>query len=288
MSKMGALLEINNLHVSYGAIKALKGVNIEVKEQSITAILGANGGGKSTLLKSISAIVPSEKGAIIFEGEDITKMSTEKITNKGIIHVPEGRQIFGELTVLENLRIGAFTAQAGEVPIKNVYPEFITPKMQGEINKKDKDDSTAKVHLTKKEMIKNNLMRVYDYFPVLKERKNQVALSLSGGEQQMLAIGRGLMSTPKLLILDEPTAGVDVEQRHDLWQYLKKLNQEGKTIILTSHYLEEIQYLCNEIAVINHGKIVAEGTKESFMKDGKSVEDTYLEITRTDNKKNHG
>jgi ABC-2 type transport system ATP-binding protein len=117
----------------------------------------------------------------------------------------------------------------------------------------------------------------------LTEHQNLKFQKLSGGLKR-----RALIHTPELLILDEPTAGVDVEQRHDLWQYLKKLNQEGKTIILTSHYLEEIEYLCNEISIINHGKIVAEGTKEDFMKDGKSVEETYLEITRSDNKKNHG
>jgi ABC-2 type transport system ATP-binding protein len=122
----------------------------------------------------------------------------------------------------------------------------------------------------------------------LTEHQNLKFQKLSGGLKRRAMLGRALIHTPELLILDEPTAGVDVEQRHDLWQYLKKLNQEGKTIILTSHYLEEIEYLCNEISIINHGKIVAEGTKEDFMKDGKSVEETYLEITRSDNKKNHG
>ena len=272
---MGALLEINNLHVSYGAIKALKGVNIEVKEQSITAILGANGGGKSTLLKSISAIVPSEKGAIIFEGEDITKMSTEKITNKGIIHVPEGRQIFGELTVLENLRIGAFTAQAGEVPIKNVYPEFITPKMQGEINKKDKDDSTAKVHLTKKEMIKNNLMRVYDYFPVLKERKNQVALSLSGGEQQMLAIGRGLMSTPKLLILDEPSLGLAPLIVKDIFHIIKQLKDEGLSVLIVEQNALQTLKIADYGYVLQVGDIVKNGSAKDLINDPELIE-AYL------------
>ena len=111
---------------------------------------------------------------------------------------------------------------------------------------------------------------------------------LSGGLKRRAMLGRALIHTPELLILDEPTAGVDVEQRHDLWQYLKELNESGKTIILTSHYLEEIEYLCKEIAIINHGKIVAQGTKEEFTKGGKTVEERYLEITRDDNKKNHG
>lgn len=124
-------------------------------------------------------------------------------------------------------------------------------------------------------------------FDLQKHRKVKFQ-KLSGGLKRRAMLGRALVHTPDLLILDEPTAGVDVEQRHDLWEYLKELNEkEGKTIILTSHYLEEIQYLCNEIAIINNGKIVAEGTKEEFMKGGKSVEQRYLEITREDNKNNH-
>jgi branched-chain amino acid transport system ATP-binding protein len=269
---MGALLEIHDLHVAYGAIKALKGVNIEVKEQSVTAILGANGGGKSTLLKTISSIVQSNEGSIIFDGEDITKMSPEKVTNKGIIHVPEGRQIFGELTVLENLMIGAFTAQAGEVPLKNVYPEIFKKSKHQVPNN---DNQNAKMYLTKKEMIRNNLLRVYDYFPVLKERKNQVALSLSGGEQQMLAIGRGLMSTPKLLILDEPSLGLAPLIVKDIFNIIKQLKEEGLSVLIVEQNALQTLKIADYGYVLQVGEIVKSGLAKDLVNDPELIE-AYL------------
>ncbi|MGS0971760.1 MAG: ABC transporter ATP-binding protein [Candidatus Izemoplasmataceae bacterium] len=272
---MSALLEIQNLNVSYGAIRALKNVKIEVKEQSITAILGANGGGKSTLLKKISGIVDAQSGEIIFDGEDITKMSPEKIANKGIIHVPEGRQIFGDLTVLENLMIGAFTAKGGDVPMKNVFPGIIKQKKQEELDRINKDDQNSIVHLTKKEMIKNNLLRVYDYFPVLKERKNQVALSLSGGEQQMLAIGRGLMSTPKLLILDEPSLGLAPLIVKDIFQIIKQLKEEGLSILIVEQNALQTLKIADYGYVLQVGDIVKEGLSKTLINDPELIE-AYL------------
>lgn len=272
---MSALLEIQNLNVSYGAIRALKNVKIEVKEQSITAILGANGGGKSTLLKKISGIVDAQGGEIMFDGEDITKMSPEKIANKGIIHVPEGRQIFGDLTVLENLMIGAFTAKGGDVPMKNVFPGIIKQKKQEELDRINKDDQNSIVHLTKKEMIKNNLLRVYDYFPVLKERKNQVALSLSGGEQQMLAIGRGLMSTPKLLILDEPSLGLAPLIVKDIFQIIKQLKEEGLSILIVEQNALQTLKIADYGYVLQVGDIVKEGPSKTLISDPELIE-AYL------------
>lgn len=272
---MSALLEIQNLNVSYGAIKALKNVKIEVQEQSITAILGANGGGKSTLLKKISGIVDAQSGEIMFDGEDITKMSPEKIATKGIIHVPEGRQIFGDLTVLENLMIGAFTARGGDVPMKNVFPGIIKQKKQEELDRINKDDKNPKVHLTKKEMIKNNLLRVYDYFPVLKERKNQVALSLSGGEQQMLAIGRGLMSTPKLLILDEPSLGLAPLIVKDIFQIIKQLKEEGLSILIVEQNALQTLKIADYGYVLQVGDIVKEGPSKTLINDPELIE-AYL------------
>lgn len=272
---MSALLEIQNLNVSYGAIKALKNVKIEVQEQSITAILGANGGGKSTLLKKISGIVDAQGGEIMFDGEDITKMSPEKIANKGIIHVPEGRQIFGDLTVLENLMIGAFTAKGGDVPMKNVFPGIIKQKKQEELDRINKDDQNSIVHLTKKEMIKNNLLRVYDYFPVLKERKNQVALSLSGGEQQMLAIGRGLMSTPKLLILDEPSLGLAPLIVKDIFQIIKQLKEEGLSILIVEQNALQTLKIADYGYVLQVGDIVKEGPSKTLISDPELIE-AYL------------
>jgi branched-chain amino acid transport system ATP-binding protein len=269
---MSSLLDIEQLHVSYGAIKALKNVKIEVKEQSITAILGANGGGKSTLLKKISGLVEAEQGAIIFDGEDITKMSPEKIANKGIIHVPEGRQIFGDLTVLENLMIGAFTAQAGEVPVKNINQDVITERLQAELSKVD---ANAKVFLTKKEMIKNNLKRVYEYFPVLEERKNQVALSLSGGEQQMLAIGRGLMSTPKLLILDEPSLGLAPLIVKDIFDIIKQLKEEGLSVLIVEQNALQTLKIADYGYVLQVGEIVKSGPAKDLVHDPELIE-AYL------------
>ena len=173
---MSKLLEIKNLSVSYGVIQALRNININVEEGSIVAILGANGGGKTTLLKKISGLIEAKEGNIVFENQDITNLPAEKITKMGIAMSPEGRQIFGNLSVEENLKIGAFTI---------------------------KKDSVKKI--SKKKMLLSNLEKVYNYFPVLKERKSQISKTLSGGEQQMLAIARALMANPKLLILDEPS-----------------------------------------------------------------------------------
>lgn len=275
MSRMSNLLNIQDLHVSYGAIKALKNVKIEVKEQSITAILGANGGGKSTLLKKISGLVPSEQGEILFDGEDITKMSPEKIANKGIIHVPEGRQIFGDLTVLENLMIGAFTAQAGEVAISNIYEEVASERLKNALKKIDPSDKETKIHLNKKEMIKNNLKRVYDYFPVLEERKHQVALSLSGGEQQMLAIGRGLMSTPKLLILDEPSLGLAPLIVKDIFSIIKQLKEEGLSVLIVEQNALQTLKIADYGYVLQVGEIVKSGKAEALVNDPELIE-AYL------------
>ena len=272
---MSSLLEIQDLHVSYGAIKALKNVKIEVKEQSITAILGANGGGKSTLLKKISGLVASEQGEILFGGEDITKMSPEKIANKGIIHVPEGRQIFGDLTVLENLMIGAFTAQAGEVAISNIYEDVASERLKTELSKMDSSKKDAKVHLTKKEMIKNNLKRVYDYFPVLEERKHQVALSLSGGEQQMLAIGRGLMSTPKLLILDEPSLGLAPLIVKDIFSIIRQLKEEGLSVLIVEQNALQTLKIADYGYVLQVGEIVKSGEAKKLVNDPELIE-AYL------------
>lgn len=255
--KMSNLLTVNNLFVSYGAIKALKDVSITVKEGSITAILGANGGGKSTLMKSISGIVESTSGNIHFNKEDITKLTPEKITNKGIVHVPEGRKIFGELTVYENLMIGAFSAKSQT--LKTTY-------LKGTIKAKYKDKE--EVTLTRKEVIQNNLARVYDYFPVLKERKNQQAASLSGGEQQMLAIARGLMGQPKLLILDEPSLGLAPLIVRDIFNIIRELNEalNLSVLIVEQNALQTLK-IANYAYVLQVGKIVKEDTANTLAND---------------------
>ncbi len=262
---MNPYLEIRNLNVSYGAIQALKNVNINVEKGSITCILGANGGGKSTLLKTISGIVESQKGLIIFDDEDITKLPAEKITDLGIIHIPEGRQIFGELTVFENLMIGAFTLTKGKVK---------TAMLKKRLKEKYKDQEEA--ILTRKEMVENNLERVYEYFPILKERSKQTAASLSGGEQQMLAIGRGLMSAPKLLILDEPSLGLAPIIVRNIFKILKELNQAlGLTVLIVEQNALQTLKIADYAYVLQVGNVVREGSAKELAVDSKLIE-AYL------------
>jgi len=231
------LLDVKDLKVAYGAIEALKGINLKVHEGSIVAILGANGAGKTSLLKKISGLIPANEGTVMFNGEDITKVAPEKITHKGIIQSPEGRQIFGDLTVHENLLIGAFT--------------------------------------TKKDAIKESLERVYKYFPVLKERNDQVALSLSGGEQQMLAIGRALMGKPKLLILDEPSLGLAPLIVKDIFTIVKELNQEGTTVLIVEQNALQTLKIANYAYVLQVGKMIKEGESSVLIKDPELIE-AYL------------
>ncbi|MFH5882058.1 ABC transporter ATP-binding protein [Liberiplasma polymorphum] len=275
---MNKLLEVNDLHVSYGAIQALKGIDLEVHEGSIVAILGANGGGKTTLLKKISGVVPAQKGTVTFNGIDITKTSPEKITNLGIVQSPEGRQIFGDLSVYENLMIGAFTVKQHEVRWPRIYDEVKTPriealyKLQKEQGLKDED---INVLLNRKEMIANNLERVYDYFPVLKERSKQIAQTLSGGEQQMLAIGRALMGTPKLLVLDEPSLGLAPLIVQNIFKIISELNAEGITVLIVEQNALQTLKIADYAYVIQVGKLIKEGKASTLINDPKLIE-AYL------------
>ncbi|MFW6313329.1 MAG: ABC transporter ATP-binding protein [Spirochaetota bacterium] len=235
---MKTLLEVRDLSVSYGAIDALRGVNISVPEGSIVAVLGSNGGGKSTLLKKISGLIPAVSGAVLFDGEEITRLSPERVTRKGIVQAPEGRQIFGELTVLENLQIGAFTV-------------------------KDKAKREA------------NLTKVYGYFPVLRERAAQVSATLSGGEQQMLAIGRALMSSPKLLILDEPSLGLAPLIVRDIFRIVTEFRDEGTTVLIVEQNALQTLKISDYAYVLQVGKVVNEGPAAQLREDPALVE-AYL------------
>ncbi len=235
---MKTLLEIRNLSVSYGAIEALRSVDISVPEGSIVAVLGSNGGGKSTLLKKISGLIPAIGGAVIFDGEDITRLSPERITRKGIVQAPEGRQIFGELTVLENLQIGAFTV-------------------------KEKAAREA------------NLAKVFDYFPVLSERANQISATLSGGEQQMLAIGRALMSSPKLLILDETSLGLAPLIVRDIFRIVTEFRDEGTTVLIVEQNALQTLKISDYAYVLQVGNVVNEGPAAQLREDPALVE-AYL------------
>jgi len=243
---MSKLLVINDLSVSYGVIQALKSVSIEVEEGSIVAILGANGGGKTTLLKKITGLIEATEGSIIFDSEDITKLPAERITQIGIAMSPEGRQIFGNLSVEENLKIGAFTI------------------------KKD-----SKNKLSKKQRLLKNLERVYNYFPVLEERKQQTSKTLSGGEQQMLAIARAIMASPKLLILDEPSLGLAPLIVRDIFKIIKEIKKEGTTILIVEQNALQTLKISDYAYVIQVGEVIMEGLAKDLSSNPKLVE-AYL------------
>ncbi len=243
------MLEIKDLVKVYGtgasAKTAVEHISLTVQKGAFFGLLGPNGAGKSTTIHCITGIAQPTSGQILIDGTDVVKEYKKARTKVGLSPQEFNVDIFATPVQLMDY-IGGYYG--------------IT-----------KDVRDVRI---------NELIKRFD----LEKHRDVKFMKLSGGLKRRAMLGRALVHTPDLLILDEPTAGVDVEQRHDLWAYLKEMNEAGKTIILTSHYLEEIQYLCNEIAVINHGKIVAQGSKEEFMKDGKSIEERYLEITREDNK----
>lgn len=231
-------LSIKGLKVRYGNIQALKGIDIEVKEGRVVAILGANGAGKTSTLRTISGLVPSEEGSIKFYDTDITHMEAEKIAALGIAQSPEGRQIFRDLTVEENLRIGSFT-------------------------------------LKDKAQIAKNYERVYRYFPILKERGNQVASTLSGGEQQMLAIGRALMSSPKILLLDEPSLGLAPLIVRDIFKIISEIKEEGSTVIIVEQNAKQTLKIADYAYVIELGEVSMEGEAAELATNPKLIE-AYL------------
>lgn len=231
-------LSIKGLKVRYGNIQALKGIDIEVKEGRVVAILGANGAGKTTTLRTISGLVSSEEGSIKFYDTDITHMEAEKIAALGIAQSPEGRQIFRDLTVEENLRIGSFT-------------------------------------LKDKAQIAKNYERVYRYFPILKERSSQVASTLSGGEQQMLAIGRALMSSPKILLLDEPSLGLAPLIVRDIFKIISEIKAEGATVIIVEQNAKQTLKIADYAYVIELGEVSMEGEASELATNPKLIE-AYL------------
>jgi len=238
------MLEIKNLVKKYGDKVAVDNISLSIPKGSFFGLLGPNGAGKSTTIHCITGIAQPTSGEIYIDGTDVVKDYKQARTKVGLSPQEFNVDIFSTPVELMDF-MGGYYGITYDVRSKRI----------------------------------EELIKRFD----LEKHRNVKFMKLSGGLKRRAMLGRALVHTPDLLILDEPTAGVDVEQRRDLWAYLKELNEGGKTIILTSHYLEEIQYLCRDIAIINKGKIVAEGTKEDFMKDGKSVEDTYLEITRKDN-----
>lgn len=238
------MLEIKNLTKKYGQKTAVDNISLSIPRGTFFGLLGANGAGKSTTIHCVTGISQPTSGEILIDGTNVVSEYKQARTKVGLSPQEFNVDIFATPVQLMDYMGGYYG-----IP-----------------------------HEERHQRIEELIAR-FD----LEEHRNMKFQKLSGGLKRRAMLGRALVHTPDLLILDEPTAGVDVEQRHDLWQYLKEMNEKGKTIILTSHYLEEIQYLCNEIAIINNGRIIAQGSKADFMKDGKSVEETYLEITRKDN-----
>ncbi len=232
------VLSLKNLETKYGQIRALKGISLDVSEGEIVTLLGSNGAGKSTTLKTISSLVPACGGKVEFYGKDITNAPPHSIVEMGVIHVPEGRRIFKELTVLENLEMGSFTL---------------------------KDDVERK----------RRIERVYELFPVLSDRRKQMGGLLSGGEQQMLAIGRALMTSPKVLLLDEPSMGLAPIIVQEIMNIIKKINGEGTTILLVEQNAKAALKLAHRGYVIETGEIVMEGSADVLSKDD-SIVKAYL------------
>ena len=232
------MLKVDNLHVYYGGIHALKGISLEVPENKIVTLIGANGAGKSTTLRTISSLVPSTSGKITFLGQDITNKTTAAIVKDGITVVPEGRRIFSNLTVLENLKMGAYAR-------------------------------------TDKLGIKKDIDFVYKIFPRLKEREWQTAGTLSGGEQQMLAIGRALMSRPKLMMMDEPSLGLAPLLVKEVFDVIKHIHSDGMTILLIEQNATAALQIADYGYVLETGKIVLEGTGQELA-NNPEVKKAYL------------
>ena len=233
-----SLLKVTDLVVSYGGIEALKGISFEVDEGQIVTLIGANGAGKSTTLRTISGLVPPRDGRIYFEGRDITDFNTQKIVETGIAMVPEGRRVFANLSVLENLRIGAYL-------------------------RKDKEE------------IEEDIRYVYDLFPRLKERSWQLAGTLSGGEQQMLAVGRAVMTRPKLIMMDEPSLGLAPLVVKDIFKIIRTLKSTGMTVLLIEQNANAALHACDYAYVMATGRITTSGTGEELLAS-EAIQEAYL------------
>ena len=233
-----SLLEVKNLVVSYGGIEALKGISFSVDEGQIVTLIGANGAGKSTTLRAITGIVPVKSGTILYNGEDITGMDTQKVVERGIALVPEGRRVFANLTVLENLKIGAYL-------------------------RKD----TAQ--------IQKDIEYIYKLFPRLEERSWQLAGTLSGGEQQMLAVGRAMMTRPRLIMMDEPSLGLAPLVVKDIFGIISRLSADGITILLIEQNANAALHAAHYGYVLETGMMTLSGTGEELL-SSKSIQEAYL------------
>ena len=233
-----AMLEVKDLKVSYGVIEAIKGVSFEVNQGEIIALIGANGAGKTTILQTISGLIPAKTGTITFNGKDITKTPGYKIVSMGMAQVPEGRRVFSQLSVLKNLQLGAYT-------------------------RKDKQE------------IAESLEMVYERFPRLAERKNQLSGTLSGGEQQMLAMGRALMSKPDIVLMDEPSMGLSPILVNEIFDIIKEINKAGTTILLVEQNAKKALSVADRAYVLETGNISLSGPASELINDD-NIKKAYL------------
>jgi branched-chain amino acid transport system ATP-binding protein len=232
------MLKLTDVHTYYGRIHALKGVSLEVPEGAVVALLGSNGAGKTTLLRTISGLVPAAKGKIEYAGQSIEKLPPQKIVQMGIAQSPEGRQVFTDLTVMENLEMGTYSRRD-------------------------------------KQTVKQDLELVFEYFPRLKERRNQLAGTLSGGEQQMVAMGRALMAKPKIMLLDEPTLGLAPLVIKEIFNIIQQINKLGVTVLLVEQNAYKALKIADYAYVLETGRIVLSGTGEE-LRHNEEVKHSYL------------
>ena len=233
-----AMLEVRDLQVYYGMIHAIKGISFDVNQGEVNALIGANGAGKTTTLHTITGLLAPKSGSVLFEGKDITKVPAHKIVSMGMAHVPEGRRVFAELSVYENLKMGAYT-------------------------RKDKKE------------IEESLANVYKRFPRLEERKNQMAGTLSGGEQQMLAMGRALMSKPKIILMDEPSMGLSPIFVNEIFDIIRAVSESGTTVLLVEQNAKKALSISDRAYVLETGTITMSGKAKDLLED-EAVKKAYL------------
>ena len=233
-----AMLEVRDLQVYYGMIHAIKGISFDVNQGEVIALIGVNGAGKTTTLHTITGLLAPKSGSVLFEGKDITKVPAHKIVSMGMAHVPEGRRVFAELSVYENLKMGAYT-------------------------RKDKKE------------IEESLANVYKRFPRLEERKNQMAGTLSGGEQQMLAMGRALMSKPKIILMDEPSMGLSPIFVNEIFDIIRAVSESGTTVLLVEQNAKKALSISDRAYVLETGTITMSGKAKDLLED-EAVKKAYL------------
>lgn len=233
-----AMLEVKDLEVYYGMIQAIKGISFEVNKGEVIALIGANGAGKTTTLHTITGLLSPKKGSVMFEGKNITKIPAHKIVSMGMAHVPEGRRVFADLSVYENLKLGAYT-------------------------RKDKEN------------LNKDLESIYERFPRLAERKNQSAGTLSGGEQQMLAMGRALMSKPSIILMDEPSMGLSPILVNEIFDIIESISKSGTTVLLVEQNAKKALSIADRAYVLETGKIVTSGKASELLEDD-SIKKAYL------------